>query len=458
MSKTIFDKIWDSRVVKNISDKLDVLYIDKHFIHEVTSPQAFAELDRKELNVFRSKQTIATADHNIPTKKQHLPIKDTLSKLQVKTLEFNCEKHGIEYYEMGNSKNGIVHVIGPELGHTLPGTTIVCGDSHTSTHGAFGSIAFGIGTTQVKQVLASQSVIISRPKTFGIKVTGTLQKGVSAKDLVLHIINKVTAKGGNEHFIEFYGDTISSLSMEERMTVCNMSIEMGSRGGIIAPDQVTFDYLKDKEFTPKGNRFKELCTYWESLNSDSNATYDKSIEIDASNIEPIVTFGTSPDQSNSITSTIDIALSNEKALNYMKFEDGSKISDQDVNYVFIGSCTNGRIEDLRAAAEIIKGHKIAKKLNMWVVPGSRNVAKQAKEEGLVDVFKSFGAEFREPGCSACLAMNSDKIPSGALCVSTSNRNFEGRQGKGARTVLASPMTAAASAITGKIEDPRNFIK
>lgn len=458
MRKTIFEKIWESRVVKRISNNLDVLYIDKHFIHEVTSPQAFAELDKKGVNVFRSKQTIATADHNIPTKKQHLPIKDTLSKLQVKTLEFNCKKNGIEYYKMGHSNNGIVHVIGPELGHTLPGTTIVCGDSHTSTHGAFGCIAFGIGTSQVKQVLASQTVIISKPKTFGIKVTGRLQKGVSAKDLVLHIINKVTAKGGNEHFIEFYGDTISSLTMEERMTVCNMSIEMGSRGGIIAPDQVTFDYLKDKEFAPKGRNLENYIEHWNTLVSDKNATYHKHIEIDANKIEPTVTFGTSPDQSNSVTSTIDLASSNEKALNYMKFENGSKISDQDVNYVFIGSCTNGRIEDLRAAANIIKGHKIAKRLNMWVVPGSRKVATQAKEEGLIDIFKSFGAEFREPGCSACLAMNSDKIPAGALCVSTSNRNFEGRQGKGARTVLASPITAAASAITGKIEDPRNFLK
>ena len=457
MKKTIFEKIWDSRVVKNISDDLNVLYIDTHLIHEVTSPQAFTGLDDKGLKVFRKNQTFATVDHNIPTKQQHLPIKDILSKLQVKSLEFNCNKHDITFYGIGHENNGIVHVIGPENGLTQPGRTLVCGDSHTSTHGAFGCVAFGIGTSQVQQVFASQCIVISKPKTFGIEVTGPLQKGVTAKDLVLYIINKVGANGGAGHFIEFYGNTISDLSMEERMTVCNMSIEMGSRGGLIAPDDKTYDYLEGKPNLPKGRMFEKQCDEWSKLITDQGAKFDKKITIDASIIEPMFTFGTSPDQSISINETIGKNEKYDKALKYMKFNTSDSLIGKEINYVFIGSCTNSRIEDIRAAANIVKGKTKAKHVNMWVVPGSQKVLKQAQEEGLVDIFKAFGAEFRSPGCSACLAMNDDKIPSGALCISTSNRNFEGRQGKGARTILASPISAAAAAITGEIIDPRKYL-
>jgi 3-isopropylmalate/(R)-2-methylmalate dehydratase large subunit len=457
MKKTIFEKIWDSRVVKTISSDLNVLYIDTHLIHEVTSPQAFTGLDDKGLNVFRKNQTFATVDHNIPTKQQHLPIKDVLSKLQVKSLEFNCNKHDITFYGIGHENNGIVHVIGPENGLTQPGRTLVCGDSHTSTHGAFGCVAFGIGTTQVQQVFASQCIVISKPKTFGIEVTDVLQKGVTAKDLVLYIINKVGANGGAGHFIEFYGTTISDLSMEERMTVCNMSIEMGSRGGLIAPDDKTYDYLEGKPNLPKGRLFEKQCDEWSKLITDQGARFDKKITIDASVIEPMFTFGTSPDQSISINETISSNEKYDKALKYMKFNTSDSLIGKEVNYVFIGSCTNSRIEDIRAAANIVKGKTKAKHVNMWVVPGSQKVLKQAQDEGLVDIFKAFGAEFRSPGCSACLAMNDDKIPSGALCISTSNRNFEGRQGKGARTILASPISAAAAAITGEIIDPRKYL-
>jgi len=457
MKQTIFEKIWQSRVVKNISADLDVLYIDTHLIHEVTSPQAFTGLDEKGLPVFRKNKTFATVDHNIPTKKQHLPIKDVLSKLQVKSLEFNCKNHDIPFYGIGHENNGIVHVIGPENGLTLPGRTLVCGDSHTSTHGAFGCVAFGIGTTQVQQVFASQCIVISKPKTFGIEVTGQLKKGVTAKDLILYIINKVTAKGGAGYFIEYYGETISDLSMEERMTVCNMSIEMGSRGGLIGPDEKTFEYLEGKPNLSKGEAFVSQCKDWKKLNTDSGSTYDNYLKIDANEIEPMLTFGTSPDQSIAINDTIEGDSNLAKALNYMKFNAGDTLLNKEVNYVFIGSCTNSRIEDLRDAANILKGKTKAKHVNMWVVPGSQKVLKQAKDEGLIDVFKNFGAEFRSPGCSACLAMNDDKIPSGSLCISTSNRNFEGRQGKGARTILASPISAAAAAITGKIVDPRKYL-
>ena len=457
MKQTIFDKIWNSRVVKTISAELDILYIDQHFIHEVTSPKAFSELDRKNLDVFRTRQTIATVDHNIPTKKQHLPIADTLSRLQVKTLENNCVKYNIELYGIGNKNNGIVHVIGPEMGITRPGITIVCGDSHTSTHGAFGCIAFGIGTTQVQQVFASQSVIVSRPKTMGIEIKGKFNSNVSAKDLILYIINQVGANGGTGYFIEYFGEGIRTCSMEERMTICNMSIEIGARGGLIGPDTVTFDYLKNKPQMPKGKAFEALCKSWLSLNTDKGAIYDRLITIEAGDIEPMLTYGTSPDQSIPITARIPDHSKDQQALSYMKFIAGDFLLGQPVNYVFIGSCTNSRIEDLRLAANVVKGHTKSPHVTMWVVPGSQQVAQQANEEGLVDVFKAFGAEFRSPGCSACLAMNDDKIPSGALCISTSNRNFEGRQGKGARTILASPASAAAAAINGKIQDPRQFL-
>ncbi|MFD1550570.1 3-isopropylmalate dehydratase large subunit [Putridiphycobacter roseus] len=457
MSQTIFEKIWNARVVKKISEELDVLYIDKHFIHEVTSPQAFNGLENKNLNLFRPAQTIATVDHNIPTKKQHLPIQDPLSKLQVSTLENNCAKHEVKYYGIGDQHNGIVHVIGPELGLTQPGITIVCGDSHTSTHGAFGCIAFGIGATQIQQVFAAQCVIMSRPKTLGIEVKGIINSKVTAKDLILHIIKKVGVNGGAGYFIEFFGEGITHLSMEERMTICNMSIEMGARGGLVGPDETTYQYLEDKPTLPKGKAFEKLKEKWTALNSDKNAVFDKKITIHAEYVEPMITYGTSPDQSIRINDIITKKNKETDALKYMNFKVGESLIDKKINYVFIGSCTNGRIEDLRLVAKIIKGKRKAKSVKMWIVPGSQIVSKQAANEGLVEIFKSFGAEFRSPGCSACLAMNDDKIPMGALCISTSNRNYEGRQGKGARTILASPATAAVAAIHGTIKDPRQYL-
>ena len=453
---TLFDKIWDAHVVKNINSERQVLYIDQHFIHEVTSPQAFAGLEKRGIDLFRKNKIVATADHNVPTKNQHLPIEEPLSRKQVNTLTDNCKKFDVPYFGLGHSKQGIVHVIGPELGITKPGMTIVCGDSHTSTHGAFGCIAFGIGTSQVEQVMAAQCLILKKPKTMRINVNGKLQNGVSAKDIVLYIISKLTAAGGTEHFIEFAGDTIETLSMEARMTICNMSIEMGARGGMIAPDQTTFDYIKGREFAPKGEDFDKAVAYWNTLKSDTDAKFDKEYHFEAEDISPMLTYGTNPGMGIKIEESIP-ETSNTKALEYMGLNSGESLVGKKVEHVFIGSCTNSRIEDLRQVANFVKGKSKAPHITAMIVPGSKQVEQQAKAEGLDKIFEAAGFELREPGCSACLGMNEDKVPKGAYCVSTSNRNFEGRQGPGARTILASPLTAAATAVAGKIVDVREYL-
>lgn len=459
MGKTLFDKIWDSHVVDTMEDGPQVLYIDRHFIHEVTTPQAFEGLRRRGIPVFRPRQTIATADHNVPTKDQHLPIREALSRHQVETLIKNCNDFGIELYGLGHPYQGIVHVIGPQLGITLPGMTIVCGDSHTSTHGAFGSVAFGIGTSEVEQVLATQCILQTRPKTMRINIEGELGKGVTSKDIILYIISQISASGGTGYFVEYAGSAIRNLSMEARMTICNMSIEMGARGGLIAPDDITFDYIKGRPFAPQGKDFDQAVEKWRSLSTDTDAVFDKEYHFRAEDIAPMITYGTNPGMAMRITDTIpDEADSGlDKALQYMGFSKGASLEGHPVDYVFLGSCTNSRIEDLRMFCSVIKGRKKADHVTVWVVPGSKQVEQQAREEGLEDILKAAGIELREPGCSACLGMNEDKIPPGAYCVSTSNRNFEGRQGPGARTILASPLTAAAAAITGKITDVRQFI-
>ncbi len=456
--KTLFDKIWDSHVVKKIADGPSVLFIDRHFIHEVTSPQAFDGLQHRGIEVFRPDLTTATADHNVPTQNQHLPIKDEMSRLQVAKLTENCQTHGIELFGLGHEYNGIVHVIGPELGITQPGMTIVCGDSHTSTHGAFGCVAFGIGTSEVEMVLASQCIMQPKPKTMRINVEGQVNSEVEAKDIILYIISKISASGGTGYFIEFAGSAIRSLSMEGRMTVCNMSIEMGARGGLIAPDQTTFNYLKGKKFAPQEADFEEAVKKWKNMVSDENAKFDKELFFDATDIESMITFGTNPGMGIKISESVPAlkSIDNQslpsftKALNYMNFEAGKSLSGTPVNYVFLGSCTNGRIEDLRTFANYVKGKNKAENVTAWIVPGSKQVEKQAIEEGLNKILIEAGFELRQPGCSACLAMNEDKIPTGEYCVSTSNRNFEGRQGQGAKTLLASPLTAAKVAIAGKI--------
>lgn len=454
MGKTLFDKVWDSHVVDRIKDGPDILYIDKHLIHEVTSPQAFSELKNRNIPVFRPNQIVATADHNVPTLNQHLPIQDALSRKQVAQLNENCVEHGIELYGLGHPYQGIVHVIGPELGITQPGMTMVCGDSHTSTHGAFGSIAFGIGTSQVAQVFASQCLLVDKPKSMRITVNGQLSPGVHPKDVVLYIIAQLGTDAGTGHFVEFAGSVFEQMSMEGRMTVCNMSIEMGARGGMIAPDETTYSYVKGKEFAPKGVELDQKIAYWKTLPSDNDAQFDQEYHFEASNIRPMVTYGTNPGMGIGIGETIpnESGASFEKSLSYMGFKKGDSLENLPINYVFIGSCTNSRIEDFRAASEYIKGKQKAPNVHALIVPGSQQVAKQIEEEGLKDVFEAAGFEIRQAGCSACLAMNEDKIPSGEYCVSTSNRNFEGRQGPGARTILASPITAAAAAVEGKIVD------
>jgi 3-isopropylmalate/(R)-2-methylmalate dehydratase large subunit len=462
--KTLFDKIWDSHVVEQIDNGPSVLYIDRHLLHEVTSPVAFAGLDRRGIGVFRPQKTFATADHNVPTQDQHLPIKDALSRTQVETLTRNCEKHGITLYGLNHPYQGIVHVIGPELGLTQPGMTIVCGDSHTATHGAFGSVAFGIGTSEIEMVLASQCIIQPKPKKLRIAVEGELKKGVTAKDVILYIISKISASGGTGFFIEYTGSAIRSLSMEGRMTVCNMSIECGSRGGLIAPDEATIDYLKGREFVPEGAAWLKAVEYWKSLKTDPDALFDREFEFDAADIEPMITYGTNPGMGIKITEKIpdgsqlgkDELPSFHKSLDYMGIEPGSHLLGRPVDYVFVGSCTNGRIEDLREFANFIRGRKKADSVVTWIVPGSKQVEKQAMKEGLVRILEDSGFRLRQPGCSACLAMNDDKIPEGKYAVSTTNRNFEGRQGPGARTFLASPLTAAAAALTGRITDPREL--
>ncbi|QXP60567.1 3-isopropylmalate dehydratase large subunit [Olleya sp. HaHaR_3_96] len=454
MGKTLFDKVWDAHVVDTIKDGPQVLYIDKHLIHEVTSPQAFNELERRQIPVFRPDQIVATADHNTPTLEQHLPIKDELSRKQLKQLSENCKKNNITLYELGHKYNGIVHVMAPELGITQPGMTIVCGDSHTSTHGAFGTIAFGIGTSQVAQVFASQCLLLTKPKSLRVSVNGTLKNGVLPKDVILYIIAKLGTNSGTGYFCEYAGNVFEEMSMEGRMTVCNMSIEMGARGGMIAPDQTTFDYVKGKEFAPKGEAFNKKVDYWKTLPTDTDAIFDKEYSFDAEDIEPMVTYGTNPGMGIKVTENIPTLndASFEKSLQYMDFKKGESLINKPINYVFIGSCTNSRIEDFRVAANYIKGKQKANNVTAWLVPGSKQVEAQIIEEGLKTIFNDAGFELRQPGCSACLAMNDDKIPQGEYCVSTSNRNFEGRQGQGSRTILASPLVAAATAIEGKIVD------
>jgi 3-isopropylmalate/(R)-2-methylmalate dehydratase large subunit len=466
MGKTLFEKIWDKHVVKTIKGGPSVLYIDRHFIHEVTSPQAFKGLEQRGLKVFRPDLVIATADHNVPTINQHLPIKEELSRVQVQTLKENCEKFGIELYGLGHPYQGIVHVIGPELGITQPGMTIVCGDSHTSTHGAFGTIAFGIGTSEVEMCLAAQCLMQTKPRLMRINIEGVLNKGVVSKDVILYVISLISASGATGYAVEYAGSAIRNLSMEARMTICNMSIEMGARCGIIAPDEVSFNYLEGREFAPAaGKAWDEALAYWKTLYSDQDSVFDKEIHIDASGIEPMITYGTNPGMGIGVTGHVP-ALSEidekekpsfEKSLKYMGLEPGSKMKGRKVDYVFIGSCTNSRIEDLRMVASFVKGKQKAGDVEVWIVPGSKQVEKQAKEEGIDKIFESAGFALRQPGCSACLGMNEDKIPAGKYCISTSNRNFEGRQGPNSRTFLASPLTAAAAAITGEICDVRNLI-
>lgn len=465
MGKTLFDKIWNRHVVKTIAGGPSVLYIDKHFIHEVTSPQAFKGLQQRGLKVFRPGQVVATADHNVPTLNQHLPIKEELSRIQVEQLKKNCAEFDIELYGLGHPYQGIVHVIGPELGITQPGMTIVCGDSHTSTHGAFGTIAFGIGTSEVEMVLATQCLMHTKPKLMRITVDGELNKGVVSKDIILYIIAQISASGATGYAVEYAGSAIRNLSMEARMTICNMSIEMGARCGMIAPDETAFAYIKDKEFAPQGDAWGKAVNTWRTLYSDADAVFDKELHISAENIEPMITYGTNPGMGIGITGHVP-ALgeiderekpSFEKSLLYMGLTPGENIKGKKVDYVFIGSCTNSRIEDLRMVAAFVKGKKKAGNVEVWVVPGSKQVEKQAIEEGINKVFEDAGFVLRQPGCSACLGMNEDKIPAGKYCISTSNRNFEGRQGPNARTLLASPLTAAAAAITGEVTDVRELI-
>ncbi|MDO7576388.1 MAG: 3-isopropylmalate dehydratase large subunit [Flavobacteriaceae bacterium] len=465
MKQTLFDKVWDSHVVKSINNGPDVLFIDRHMIHEVTSPVAFLGLKNRKLPVLYPERTFATADHNTPTLNQHLPVADPLSRNQLKALGENATAHGISYWGLGHKKNGIVHVVGPEYGITQPGATIVCGDSHTSTHGAFGAIAFGIGTSEVEMVLATQCIMQPKPKKMRISINGSLNHGVTPKDVALFIISKLTTSGATGYFVEYAGEVFEQLSMEGRMTVCNLSIEMGARGGMIAPDEKTFEYIKGREFTPQGSNWDKAMAYWKTLYTDEGATFDKELTFDGAEIDPMITFGTNPGMGMSITKVIPTAASVEggaatykKSLDYMGYNEGESMIGKPIDFVFIGSCTNGRIEDFRAFASIVKGKKRAKNVTAWLVPGSHKVLASIKEEGLLEIFEAAEFELREPGCSACLAMNDDKIPAGKYAVSTSNRNFEGRQGPGSRTLLASPLVAAAAAITGKITDPRTLIQ
>ncbi|WP_312313263.1 3-isopropylmalate dehydratase large subunit [Empedobacter brevis] len=458
--RTLFDKVWDAHIVSQVENGPQVIYIDKHLIHEVTSPQAFAELEARNIPVYRPNQIVATADHNVPTINQNQPVRDPLSKQQLEKLAFNCEKNNITFYGLGHPYQGIVHIISPELGITQPGMSMVCGDSHTSTHGAFGAIAFGIGTSQVAQVFASQCLLMNKPKSMRIKVNGKLNPNVQPKDVILYIISKVGTNAGTGYFCEYAGDVFENMSMEGRMTVCNMSIEMGARGGMIAPDETTFAYLKDKPFAPKGEEWKQKVAYWKTLPSDKDAVFDEEIEFEAADIYPMITFGTNPGMGISVKDAIpskDSLNENEKesfekSLKYMGFKDNQSIINHPIDYVFIGSCTNARIEDLRQVADYVKGKQRNENVIAWIVPGSKLVEKQAIEEGLDKIFEASGFKLREPGCSACLAMNEDKVPAGKYCVSTSNRNFEGRQGPNSRTLLASPLIAAAAAIHGKVVD------
>lgn len=464
--KTLFDKIWESHVVTQEEGAPAVLYIDLHLVHEVTSPQAFTGLRQRGLKVRRPDKTLATMDHSIPTTPMDVPISDAMAAAQIKMLEQNVADFGIELHGMDSPHRGIVHVIGPELGRTQPGMTIVCGDSHTATHGAFGALAFGIGTSEVEHVLATQCLLQKKPKTYEVRVDGKLGHGVSAKDIILALIAKIGTGGGTGHVFEYTGEAIRSLTMEQRMTICNMSIEGGARAGMIAPDDTTFEYLHRREFAPKGADWEKAVAKWRTLPSDEGATYDKSITLNASELEPMITYGTNPGMGMKITDRIPTVdafteasqkAAFEKAMTYMGLQPGQSLLGQKVDVVFIGSCTNSRISDLRLAASMLKDRKVADGLRVMVVPGSQDVKKQAEQEGLDKVFKEAGAEWREAGCSMCIAMNGDQLQPGQYAISTSNRNFEGRQGKGGRTFLASPVTAAATAIHGVVTDPRTIL-
>ncbi|WP_288237336.1 3-isopropylmalate dehydratase large subunit [uncultured Alistipes sp.] len=453
MGRTLLDKIWDAHTVRVEDGGRCVLYIDRQYIHEVTSPVAFAGIERRGIGVARPSQITATADHNIPTVDQHLPIGEPESRRQVEALAENCARHGIEHFGVGNPQQGIVHIIGPELGFTQPGMTIVCGDSHTSTHGALGAVAFGVGTSEVEMVFASQCILQTKPRSMRIVVDGALRPGVEAKDVILYIISKLTASGGTGYFIEFAGSTIRSLSMEGRMTVCNMSIECGARGGMIAPDEKTFEYLRGRERAPQGAAYDEAVPRKFSRLFSSSVLFDKEYRFDAADIAPMITYGTNPGMGMAVDAAIP-ADADPKALEYMGFKAGEKMLGKKVDYVFVGSCTNGRIEDLRRFARLVEGRRKADNVIAWIVPGSKGVEAAAKAEGLDRILAAAGFELRQPGCSACLAMNADKIPAGKYSVSTSNRNFEGRQGPGARTMLSGVAVAAAAAVMGEIADPR----
>lgn len=457
---TLFDKIWDRHVVQKIDDGPTQLYIDRLYCHEVTSPQAFAGMRARGLKCFRPRQIFCMPDHNTPTHDQDKPIADPVSKKQVDTLAENARDFGLTHFGMMSPDNGIIHVVGPEKGLSLPGMTIVCGDSHTSTHGAMGAVAFGIGTSEVEMVLASQCILQQKPKSMRISINGRLGKGVTAKDVALFLMARLTTSGATGYFVEYAGDVVSHMSMEGRLTLCNLSIEMGARGGMVAPDETTFAYIKDKEYAPKGDEWDKAVAYWKTLRSGDDAVFDKELTFDAAQIEPRVTYGTNPGMGIGITENIPTegGVGFEKALRYMGFQAGEKIIGKSVDYVFLGACTNGRLEDFRAFASIVKGRKKAAGVTVWLVPGSWAVDRQLREEGIDAILADAGFEIRQPGCSACLAMNDDKIPAGKLCLSTSNRNFEGRQGPGARTVLCSPLVAAAAAVTGVITDPRELME
>ena len=462
---TLFDKIWDRHVVQTVDDGPTQLYIDRLYCHEVTSPQAFEGLRARGLRCFRPEQIFCMPDHNTPTHDQDKPIEDPVSARQVAALEKNARDFGLTHYGMNTKDNGIIHVVGPEKGLSLPGMTIVCGDSHTSTHGAMGAVAFGIGTSEVEMVLASQCILQQKPKSMRITIDGQLQKGVTAKDVALYLMSRLTTSGATGYFVEYAGEVVRSLSMEGRLTLCNLSIEMGARGGFIAPDEVTFEYLKDKEYAPKGDDWTKALTYWKTLKSGEDAVFDKELTFDAADIEPRITYGTNPGMGIGITEPIPQTAAEAKSpeagfrktLDYMGFKAGERLLGKKIDYVFLGACTNGRIEDFRAFAGIVKGRRKADGVVAWLVPGSWAVDRQIHEEGLDKVLEAAGFEIRQPGCSACLAMNDDKVPAGKYAVSTSNRNFEGRQGPGSRTILCSPLVAAADAVTGVITDPRTLL-
>ena len=462
---TLFDKIWDKHVVQMIEDGPTQLYIDRLYCHEVTSPQAFAGMRERGLKCFRPDHIYCMPDHNTPTHDQDKPIEDPVSKKQVDTLSKNAAEFGLTHYGMMSKDNGIIHVVGPEKGLSLPGMTIVCGDSHTSTHGAMGAVAFGIGTSEVEMVMASQCILQQKPKSMRININGTLQKGVTAKDVALYLMSKLTTSGATGYFVEYSGQVVKDMTMEGRLTLCNLSIEMGARGGFVAPDETTFEYIKGREFAPKGEDWDKAVEYWKTLESGEDAVFDRELNFEAADIEPRITYGTNPGMGIGITEAIPTLdeiddagkASFQKSLDYMGFAPGEKLLGHAIDYVFLGACTNGRIEDFRAFASIVKGKKKADNVVAWLVPGSGAVDKQIREEGLDKIFEEAGFAIRQPGCSACLAMNDDKIPAGKYSVSTSNRNFEGRQGPGSRTILASPLVAAAAAVTGRITDPRELM-